>query len=292
MSATESIPVRTGWVETEGDQLYYEERGRGRPLLMIPGGGGDAGFYAPVASILADEFKVITYDRRGNSRSTRNQPQNFDMSQQARDALAVLQATGEQSALIFGNSGGAVIALEIARIKPQAVQLAVVHEAPMIRLLPDAHRWTRFFAAFRATARRFGPPLAMLRFALATRIPASALMAVPNDVAQRLRRNTGFFVLQEMAAFANYMPDLDRLRMGGSRIVAAAGRWTLRKKLFYGRTVQALAERIGCELRPLPGNHLSYLDRPREWAEELRAILRTVSEPRTETPAQGIRSIH
>jgi len=44
---------------------------------MIAGGGGDASFYGPVASMLADEFRVITYDRRANSRSTRNEPQNF-----------------------------------------------------------------------------------------------------------------------------------------------------------------------------------------------------------------------
>ena len=85
VTVEEQAPVRTGWVQTEGDKLYYEERGRGRPLLMISGGGGDAGFYGPVASMLADEFRVITYDRRANSRSTRHEPQNFEVSQQARD---------------------------------------------------------------------------------------------------------------------------------------------------------------------------------------------------------------
>jgi hypothetical protein len=35
--------VQSGHVTTEGDLLYYEVRGKGRPLLMIPGGGGDGG---------------------------------------------------------------------------------------------------------------------------------------------------------------------------------------------------------------------------------------------------------
>ena len=274
VTVAEQAPIGTGWIQTEGDTLYYEERGRGRPLLMISGGGGDAGFYGPVASMLADEFRVITYDRRGNSRSTRNEPQNFAVGQQARDALAVLQAVGEQSALIFGNSGGAIVALEIARIKPQAVQLAVVHEAPTVQLLPDADKWTRFFAACYATAFRFGPRIAMLRFALSTRIPISALRAVPADVARRLSRNHRFFVEHEMVPFASYKPDFDKLRKGSAGIVASAGRWTLERKLFYGRTAQILADQIGCEMTPLPGNHLSYLDRPRQWADELRAILR------------------
>ena len=52
-------------VKTEGDDLYFEVRGQGQPLSMIPGGGGDGGSYSAVASILSIEFKVITYDRRG-----------------------------------------------------------------------------------------------------------------------------------------------------------------------------------------------------------------------------------
>jgi len=241
---------------------------------MIAGGGGDAGFYGPVASMLADEFRVITYDRRANSRSTRNEPQNFEVGQQARDALAVLHAVGEESALIFGNSGGGVIALEIATMRPQAVQFAVVHEAPIVRLLPDANKWIRFFAACYTTAVRFGPRVAMLRFALPARIPIAALRAVPRDVAQRLSGNNEFFVKHEMVPFAGYEPDFDKLRKHSASIVASAGRWTLERKLYYGRTAQILADQVGCDMVPLPGNHLSYLDRPREWADELRVMLR------------------
>lgn len=95
-----------GRVTTEGDEIYYERRGSGRSLLMIPGGLGDAGIYTFVADILADEFKVITYDRRGQSRSSRHDPQNFEISQQSRDAAAVMNAAGEKSAIVFGSSSG------------------------------------------------------------------------------------------------------------------------------------------------------------------------------------------
>ena len=75
------VTKQSGHVTTEGDELYYEVRGLGPPLLTIPPAGGDAGFYSFVADILSDEYKVITYDRRVNSRSTMNDPQNFDISQ-------------------------------------------------------------------------------------------------------------------------------------------------------------------------------------------------------------------
>jgi pimeloyl-ACP methyl ester carboxylesterase len=107
-------------ITTEGDTLYYEVRGQGRPLLMILGGGGDGGSYSAVAEILSAEVKVITYDRRANGRSTMNFPENFDMNQQSRDAVAVLDAAGERSAFVFGNSSGAVIALDMAQTQPHA----------------------------------------------------------------------------------------------------------------------------------------------------------------------------
>src|SRR5262245_16707103 len=139
--------MNTGRVESEGDEIFYEVRGRGEPLLMISGGGGDAGFFSFVAEILADEYKVITYDRRGNSRSTRRDPQDSEISQQSRDAVAVLRAVSETSAFVFGNSGGAVIALDLAKTQPQAIKAAVVHEPPVLRVLPDGEQWRRFFAS-------------------------------------------------------------------------------------------------------------------------------------------------
>src|SRR4029434_3804609 len=115
---TQQVMIQCGRVRTEGDDLYYEVRGQGQPLLMIAPGGGDGWHYSYVADILADEYKVITYDRRANARSTMHDPQNFEISQQSRDALAVLRAVGEESAFVFGNSSGAVIALDMAKTQP------------------------------------------------------------------------------------------------------------------------------------------------------------------------------
>jgi pimeloyl-ACP methyl ester carboxylesterase len=54
--------------------LYREVRGAGPVLLLIPGGNGDAGFYEPFAKALSGDFTVISYDRRGFSRSFRTGP--------------------------------------------------------------------------------------------------------------------------------------------------------------------------------------------------------------------------
>ena len=59
------------FVQSNGARLYYEKQGSGLSLLFIAGSTGDAGNFARSAALLADEFTVVTYDRRGNSRSKR-----------------------------------------------------------------------------------------------------------------------------------------------------------------------------------------------------------------------------
>src|SRR6266849_4626412 len=191
---TKQVTVKSGRVTTEGDDLYYEVRGQGQPLLMIPPAGGDGDFYAAVADILCDEYKVITYDRRANARSTMNVPQNFEISQQSRDAVAVLRAVGEDSAFVFGNSSGAVIALDMAKTQPQVVRAVVVHEPPIPRVHPQSKKWQRFFADVSVTAFRFGSYLAAIQFMLGIKVPIRKLATAQikaNEYTKSRREQSG-----------------------------------------------------------------------------------------------------
>ena len=92
-------------VEVNGATLYYEVRGEGPPFLMIPGTPGYSGHYVPVAELLADEFTVVTYDRRGTTRSPR--PHGWvgtSVREQADDAAALLESLELAPAAAFGLS--------------------------------------------------------------------------------------------------------------------------------------------------------------------------------------------
>jgi pimeloyl-ACP methyl ester carboxylesterase len=277
------VELQTGYVRTEGDELYYEVRGHGGSLLMIPGGGGDARLYSFVADILSDEYKVITYDRRANSRSTKNAPQNFEISQQSRDAMAVLNAAGETSTFIFGNSSGAVIALDMAKTQPQAVRALIVHEPPLARLHPQAKKWQRFFASVYWTAFGLGAPLAMPRFVLGVGLPMRPMISNSrNSEIYKKKRDkmhvrpenvSDFFVKQELLAVTNYKPDVETIQKNGVKVFMAAGKTSLDKKRFYAQTAPILADMLCCEMVVFPGHHVSYLDMPEEWAAVLRAVL-------------------
>ena len=50
-------------------KLSYELRGDGPPLLLMMGASGYGGVFGRFAECLANEFTVVTYDRRGNGQS-------------------------------------------------------------------------------------------------------------------------------------------------------------------------------------------------------------------------------
>jgi len=274
----------TGRATAEGDEIYYEIRGQGQPLLMIPGGVGDAGVYSFVADILADEFKVIAYDRRGQSRSTRRDPQNFEIGQQARDAVAVLKAAGENAAIVFGSSSGAVIGFEMARSHPQAMKALIAHEPPVVRILPDADKWLSIFAELYLTTLREGAQKGMRDFLAFLAIPPAApdpeLLGSPvfQEINQRQTASSSseFGLRNELLPSSHYEPDFSAIRKNGVKVLVGVGRITLDTGSFFGRTVPILAERLGCETIVFPGHHGSYTVNPRSWAATLRDVLHRV----------------
>jgi pimeloyl-ACP methyl ester carboxylesterase len=85
--------LQRGRVKANGAELYYETRGEGPPLLLVAGGLADAGQFTALGDALAGQHRVVTYDRRGNSRSPA--PAGWTtttVEEQADDAAALLEA--------------------------------------------------------------------------------------------------------------------------------------------------------------------------------------------------------
>ena len=126
-----------GLIDVNGTTLYYERRGAGPPLAFISGASGDAEYWVVVADALADEYTVLTYDRRANSRSPR--PTGWTaapVEEQADDAAALLLALDLAPAVVYGNSSRAVALRALLLRHPQVLRGAVLHEPPFSALSP------------------------------------------------------------------------------------------------------------------------------------------------------------
>jgi pimeloyl-ACP methyl ester carboxylesterase len=130
-------PAGSGYVYVADTALAVERRGRGRPLLLIHGGGEDATMLGGQAASLATAgFDVISYDRRGTGRSGRENWPGAGADQHADDAAALLEALGVGPATVVGVSSGGVIALDLAARHPDAITTVVAWEPPAAGVVP------------------------------------------------------------------------------------------------------------------------------------------------------------
>ena len=65
----EPVPVKSGHIEANGVNYYYEIHGKGEPLLLLHGGLGSSGMFASVLPILSQNHQVIEVDLHGHGRT-------------------------------------------------------------------------------------------------------------------------------------------------------------------------------------------------------------------------------
>ncbi|HMB58675.1 MAG TPA: alpha/beta hydrolase [Xanthomonadales bacterium] len=106
-------------------RIYWRSVGEGEPLLLIMGLGYSSAMWHHIETGLAEHFRVIVFDNRGVGKSN---PVHGPIliSDMAADALAVLDAAGEETAFVFGMSMGGYIAQELPLKWPERVRALVL----------------------------------------------------------------------------------------------------------------------------------------------------------------------
>ncbi len=231
--------MQTRTLEAPGASLYYEVRGSGPVLLMIPGGPMDSAGFAPLAECLADRYTVVTCDCRGNSRSTAEGPQDdLTVGVFADDAHRLLAAVASGPAYVLGSSGGATYGLDLVARYPRQVRTLVAHEPPVAALLPDAAHWRAFTEEVRDLCRRDGVFPAMQKFGEGVGLgggpePAAEPSPETAQALQRMQDNLALFAEYTMPMITNYEPDLGALRNSPARVVVGVGSESTADQLAY-----------------------------------------------------------
>ncbi len=121
-------PDESGYVERDGVRVHYEVYGSGEPtVLLLPTWSiFHSRHWKMQIPYLARHCRVLTFDGRGNGRSDRPQgAAAYDEREFAADALAVLDATETERAVIVGFSLGSQRGLILAAEHPERVTGAV-----------------------------------------------------------------------------------------------------------------------------------------------------------------------
>jgi len=125
-----SNPTKSGRVQANGIEYYYEIHGSGEPLLLLHGGLGSTDmFRSSLLPSLARTRQVIAVDLQGHGRTPLgNRP--IDLVEIGNDLALVLDELGFKQVDVAGYSFGGGAALRLAIQHPTAVRRLAVISAP------------------------------------------------------------------------------------------------------------------------------------------------------------------
>jgi pimeloyl-ACP methyl ester carboxylesterase len=141
-----TTPERPGtqhghYVQANGLDIYYEEHGQGKPLLLLHGGILTGDSWQPYLAGMAKHYRVITPDSRGHGR-TANPTGSMSFGLLADDMAALMQALDLRKPLVCGYSDGGQVALELGMRYPDLPQALVVCGA-YVELTEASRKWVR-----------------------------------------------------------------------------------------------------------------------------------------------------
>ncbi len=119
----------TGTLEHDGETLYYEITGDGVPLVLSHGAGGNHAIWFQQVLVLAQKYRVITWDQRSFGRTTNRAglagPEVF-----VPDLEALLDHLEVDQAHLVGQSMGGWTSLGFALKRPERVRSLVLADTP------------------------------------------------------------------------------------------------------------------------------------------------------------------
>jgi len=268
---------------SDGIELYYEEEGRGSPLLFIHEFAGDHRSWAAQVRRFAPEYRCITFAARGYPPSdVPTEPSAYSQDQAVVDADAVLDASGADAAHIVGLSMGGFAALHLAMLHPERVRSVVVAG---VGYGAQPERREAFRAESRAIADAFeeeGSVAVAARYALG---PARVQLQNKNpqawaDFAAALARHDATGAALTMRGVQAERPSLyevaDQLRSIRSPVLIIAGdedEGCLEPALMLKRTVPS----SGLVILPRTGHTLN-LEEPDAFNEAIARFLTAVKQ--------------
>ncbi|GAB3889526.1 hypothetical protein GCM10029964_059350 [Kibdelosporangium lantanae] len=212
--------------------------------------------------------------------------------------VAVLDHYGVDRAYVFGTSGSGILTLALLGRHQDRVVGAVVHEPPLVQILPGSPEQERI-DQLRHIADTEGPLRGFVAFAAMTmdkpprmfakrsgRVAFAGLMTLVLGVGRlgravtgkapggmaRLVGNAGLTFRRELPAFCyDYEPDLAALSAVTVPWRLATGVGSVGRP--YYRPAHVLGEKLGVPCVEFPGGHTPYQQHPAEFTDRLTEIL-------------------
>ena len=253
------------FLDTEDVNLYYEVKGEGEPLLLVHGVVVDAGLYDEASKLLAKQYKVITYDRRGSSRSTvHGENVKYDVDTQIQDMCTLLDALSLEKVRICGVSAGAVLGCHFLQHHPERVEKLLMYEPPIITLLPERKDYQDWVLKMKNLNSRKKYNGAFFEFVHSINGTDERAGEIPKDLSEREMNNIYHALDDEYSVFIDYKPDMALVQKYVDKIVVAIGERSDGGP--YPEATKRFAKLSGAPLLHFPGYHNLPYELPLDFA--------------------------
>lgn len=137
-------------LELNGANINYNIEGKGPLLILIPGANGTGDIFERFVEQLKHQFSVVTYDRRGYSKSNFTEPlperaknayDDYRIKRDVKDIVELSKYLADESIYVLGTSSGAIVAMHLLKDYPEIINKIAFHEPPINTFLPDATYW-------------------------------------------------------------------------------------------------------------------------------------------------------
>lgn len=128
-SLNDSLIPKKGYSEVNGIKMYYEIYGKGKPLVLLHGGGSTIQTtFGRVIPMLAKHRQVIAVELQAHGR-TSDRDKEVSFEQDADDVAVLLQHLNIDKTDFFGFSNGGTTTVQMAIRHPQIVDKMVLGSA-------------------------------------------------------------------------------------------------------------------------------------------------------------------
>jgi pimeloyl-ACP methyl ester carboxylesterase len=107
------------YVKVSGREIYYEEYGKGEPILMLHGGPGSIAHFSKVIPELSKYYRVIAMDTPGQGNSERAENVSYHLL--AENASSFIDKLGIKKCYVIGFSDSACTSLLLAANRPDVI---------------------------------------------------------------------------------------------------------------------------------------------------------------------------
>jgi len=246
------LEVTTGFVEGDGERIYYEITGSGTALVLCHGLGGNHAIWWRQLDRFAAHHTVVTWDQRGFGNST-CVTGDFGPAPARRDLAALLDAVCPEPVHLVGQSLGGWVALGFALVQPDRIRSLVLS--------------TTLAGAAGEETDRFVAPGVPVRSRRRHPVLSEAFCAEEGDLAVLYNQISSFgpkppapAVVATMRADTFPAAALAGLQVPTLLIGATDDRYC------PPAVIRRVADAIpGAEFTELPGGHSAYYETPGAW---------------------------